>query len=239
MSILPQLPPHSIAFGDIHGCYHAAQTAIKLAEDIGAQAIFLGDYVDRGPSAVKTVNLLTEAKAKHPGWIFLRGNHDQMLADLIEGRYQPEDYGEALGYISYNLSQAEDSFNEWKKLERVEQEKVTLFLKSTELYFETENYIFLHGILRNTQQSLYDKSMDELLWNYEPEPLWFGKVFIHGHWPSDIVTRYGNGININTRCGYGGKLTGLLIDNMAAKPIKLFTISEEGEWLSEEPYSQQ
>lgn len=233
----PHSHKHSIAFGDIHGCYHAAQTAISLAEDIGAQAIFLGDYVDRGPSAVKTLNLLMEAKAKHSDWIFLRGNHDQMLIDLIEGRYQPEDFGEALGYISYNLSQAEDSLNEWKRLEKGEKVKVTSFLMSTQLYLETENYIFLHGILRNTEQNLHKKSMDELLWNYEPEPLWYGKRFIHGHWPTDSITQYGNGININTRCGYGGTLTGLLIDNKAAKPSKLFSINENGNLLAEKPFS--
>jgi serine/threonine protein phosphatase 1 len=233
----PKITSHIIAFGDIHGCYQAAQTAISLAEDIQAQAIFLGDYVDRGKSAVKTVNLLIEAKAKHSGWVFLRGNHDQMLLSLIDKRYRPEDYGKALGYITYNLSQAEDSYNEWQSYGNVEQEKVTAFLNSTELFYEIEKYIFLHGILRNTEQNITEKSEDELLWNYETEPLWYGKWFIHGHWPTDRVSIYGKGINLNTRCGYNGTLTGLLIDAITAKPIKTFTISEDGRLLKEETFS--
>lgn len=51
-----------IAFGDIHGCYKAADKAVKLAEDLNLIAIFLGDYVDRGPSAVKTLQILIKAK---------------------------------------------------------------------------------------------------------------------------------------------------------------------------------
>ena len=72
-----------IAFGDIHGCFNAALKAVQLANEEKAMAVFLGDYVDRGPDSIKTLEVLIEAKKRNPKWVFLRGNHDQMLLDLI------------------------------------------------------------------------------------------------------------------------------------------------------------
>ena len=83
-----------IVFGDIHGCYKAANTAITLAEGLNVSAIFLGDYVDRGSSSMKVLEILINAKEKHPDWIFLRGNHDQMLLDLINGNKHPDGFDE-------------------------------------------------------------------------------------------------------------------------------------------------
>lgn len=61
-----------------------------------AKTIFHGDYLDRGPSAVKKLQILIEAKMKHPDWIFSRGNHDQILWDLIDEKAKPTDIGTAL-----------------------------------------------------------------------------------------------------------------------------------------------
>lgn len=83
-----------IAFGDIHGCFQAAKAAISLSEYLGVKPVFLGDYIDRGPSGMKTIQAFVEAKADHPDWIFLRGNHDQMLLDLINGQRHPDGFDE-------------------------------------------------------------------------------------------------------------------------------------------------
>jgi len=53
-----------MAFGDIHGCCKAAEAAVQLAKKEDAQSIFLGDYVDRGPDCIKTLEILIEAKAE-------------------------------------------------------------------------------------------------------------------------------------------------------------------------------
>ncbi len=59
-----------IAFGDIHGCYKAAERAIELAKKENALAVFLGDYVDRGQDSIKTLEILIEAKKQNHDWIF-------------------------------------------------------------------------------------------------------------------------------------------------------------------------
>jgi len=45
--------------------------------------------VDRGSFSIKTLEVLIEAKKNNPDWIFLRGNHEQMLLDLIMFKQKP------------------------------------------------------------------------------------------------------------------------------------------------------
>jgi serine/threonine protein phosphatase 1 len=215
-----------IAFGDIHGCYEAAERAVQLAEELKAKAIFLGDYVDRGPSAVKTLRVLIRAKENHPDWIFLRGNHDQMLLDLINGVAQTSDVGEVLG-MNYGYDQAALSFKEWQETITEEQQAIVTFLDSTSLHHETEKFIFCHAVLNNSGELLYKKAKERLLWNYDYQPLWIDKTFVHGHLPTNhpAVTHYG--ININTYCGYGGYLTGMFFQ-VSENMLNFFTISENG-----------
>lgn len=52
------------------------------------------------------------------------------------------------------------------------------------------------------------------------------KIFVHGHLPVTNCSFFYRGININTKCGYGGNLTGLVLNN--TKDLEFYTISEEG-----------
>jgi serine/threonine protein phosphatase 1 len=223
-----------IAFGDIHGNYHAAETAVKLAEKLKVKAVFLGDYVDRGPSGIKTLQTLIKAKKNNSDWIFLMGNHEQMLMDLINEKNKPEDIGTLMDGSQFDYAQSEHSYNEWIGSKDDDQCAVVEFIESTKLFYETPHLIFTHAVLRDTGSRLQEKSKEELLFNYDDEPKWQGKKFIHGHKNIQKVCFSGNSININTFCGYGGHLTGLLINLETTKPIKLFSISEAGELLNEE-----
>lgn len=216
-----------IAFGDIHGCYPAAAKAVEISEELGAKSIFLGDYVDRGPSAVKTLQILNEAKRKHPDWIFLRGNHDQMLLDLIHEKAKPTDIGTALD-SGFDYWQAAKSLGEWKELDGTGRQEIYDFLNETTLFHETPEFIFCHAILRDTGEPIEKKSLDELIWNYEYSPFWEGKRFVHGHYPEEKVRKKGMGICINTRCGYGGVLTGLILDERNPRDFTTIQIREDG-----------
>lgn len=221
-----------IAFGDIHGCYKAADKAVKLAEDLNLIAIFLGDYVDRGPSAVKTLQILIKAKEKHPDWVFLRGNHDQMLLDLINEDADISVVGTVLENMKYDYKQAAHSYDEWKALREEEQSNILNFLNSTTYYFENKKYIFTHAIVNMYGGFINQKSKDLLMWNYDYNPKWYGKMFIHGHRPVKFPALRFNGINVNTECGYGGFLTGVVTDTKNDL-LEFHTISENGDVLSE------
>ena len=75
--------------GDIHGQY---TDLLRLFEFKGlppnASYLFLGDYVDRGPSGLECMFLLMALKVKHPDKIhMLRGNHECAAINRIYGFY--------------------------------------------------------------------------------------------------------------------------------------------------------
>ena len=79
---------------------------------------------------------------------------------------------------------------------------------------------------------LENKTLEEWIWNYDYKPTWKGKTFIHGHLTCNRVTFKSKGININTKCGYGGVLTGLYFNNkIGIDEHTIFSISEDGEEL--------
>ena len=48
--------------------------------------VFLGDYVDGGPNAREVVSKLIDLQQKYPHWVFLKGNHEDMMLDALIGR---------------------------------------------------------------------------------------------------------------------------------------------------------
>jgi serine/threonine protein phosphatase 1 len=221
-----------IAFGDVHGCYQAAEAAVQLAKKEEAIAIFLGDYVDRGPDSIKTLEVLIDAKKQNPTWFFLRGNHDQMLLDLILDRQKPNTF---FNVISGKTSNEETSkvFLQWQTCNGTLKRDIVTFLQETKFYHETEHWIFVHASLKDNTIPLNKKSEEELIWNYDLNPIWEGSRFVHGHYTTEEITYNGQGININTLCGYGGVLTGILIDiNNKQNIIVHYSISEDGQYLN-------
>lgn len=69
---------------DIHGCEHTCRNLVDavLKEDITAEFIFGGDYVDRGSKTKGTIDFLLELKQQVP-CVFLRGNHDDLLMTAL------------------------------------------------------------------------------------------------------------------------------------------------------------
>lgn len=64
--------------GDIHGNYKPLQAFLEDELDKDSLYIFIGDYIDRGPSNGLVINKLIELKKTH-NCIFLEGNHERWL----------------------------------------------------------------------------------------------------------------------------------------------------------------
>ena len=85
------------AIGDVHGCAATLDALIgRLADDAGGTLgpsdtlVFVGDYIDRGPDSPAVIDrmLALERDAEAglgPRCVFLRGNHDQMMLDYVDG----------------------------------------------------------------------------------------------------------------------------------------------------------
>lgn len=85
--------------GDLHGELHSAQAAHKLLQDSrDASMVFLGDYADRGPQQVETINLVFSLAIEYPKRVIaLRGNHESDdiartygFYNAVKSKYSPD-----------------------------------------------------------------------------------------------------------------------------------------------------
>ena len=207
------------AVADIHGCFQAARTAINVIETLGVSAVFLGDYIDRGPSSHKTIDILMVAKKEHPDWTFLLGNHEQMLLEAIETVFKYKvapRLGAAAEYLAAGKFPREHEF----------------FLRCLETFKEMENLLFVHGGIQHYPHlPVQAQPLQELLWSYEISPDWRGKKIVRGHEIVRTPTEHRTHISLNTGCGCQGPLTvGIVQDTpeVSNRLLGYFQISEYG-----------
>lgn len=195
------------AISDIHGC---SKTFVELLNQISLnqsdKLYLLGDYIDRGPGSIETIDKIIELRNSGYNIDCLTGNHEQMMLTAFK---RPS---EADIWLYNGGASVLDELG----LHSVKQipQKYIDFLQSLNYHFETNDFIFVHaGVDLENPNPLSDK--DSLIWirNWE-NPLIVdsflqGKKIIHGHTPQkriDIEKRFDlfvNGYNpvLNIDCG--------------------------------------
>ncbi|MBR2734280.1 MAG: serine/threonine protein phosphatase, partial [Selenomonadaceae bacterium] len=74
-----------IAVGDVHGKFGKLMSLwSKLNVNDRDLLIFVGDYVDRGEGVAETLQWVLEMR-RRKNFVFLRGNHEQMLLNAFSG----------------------------------------------------------------------------------------------------------------------------------------------------------
>jgi serine/threonine protein phosphatase 1 len=199
--------------GDIHGCFDKLcalmdKIPINLARD---QLIFIGDYIDRGPSSFDVVSYLIDLKKRVPGTIFLKGNHEDMLQNYLDGDDR----------LTYQLNGGQQTLEEY--LNRSDNNEVfpipsehLEFFNSLQLYYQTDDYIFVHAGLREKVPLESQDKMD-LLWirdEFIHSGFNFGKRVIFGHTPFKEPLLKANKIGIDTGAVYGNLLTCVQLPEM-------------------------
>jgi len=214
-----------IAIGDIHGCaktLEAMLTQLKAYPDAGF--VFLGDYIDRGPDSYGVIELLLDF-SNHFTCRFLRGNHEQMMLDCFF-----EDQSEQWDQWFLNGGkQTMDSYTR-RALHPLEAPGHADFISQTELYVETEHYVFVHGGMNplwSVQQNLTESDHFDFMWERrhikEIRPDW-EKTVVFGHTPVHQVIIESNLIALDTGCvfadrGYG-TLSAIVLPERALISIK-------------------
>ncbi len=78
----------TFVIGDIHGRCAQLLSLLEMIprEESSDTLVFLGDLIDRGPDAPGCVAHVLKLSRSNPEHVIcLRGNHEQMLLDFIEG----------------------------------------------------------------------------------------------------------------------------------------------------------
>jgi len=216
------------AVGDIHGRTDLLDQIHELIDmdktATGTQRkveVYLGDYIDRGPDSATVISRLIERSGR-ASTIFLRGNHEQLLLNFLDGMdCWPE--WKAVGCIptclSYGISPnllflpaaaqaARKALQESVPLEHIR------FYADTGSYCCAGPYLFVHAGIRPGTK-LADQNPADLL-NIRRLFLEFeedlGYIVVHGHTPVDTPDLRRNRINIDTRAYASNRLTCLRID---------------------------
>ncbi len=196
------------AVGDIHGCYEKLR---RLMEKVWKQfepdydtLIFLGDYIDRGPDSFSVVKYLTNLKKQFPGIIFLKGNHEEMFGQYLLGL-------ERHAYMVNGGQHTLESYfrhNPGGEVQTIPPEHLH-FYSSLSLYYESEDYIFVHAGLKD-RIPLEKQKSEDLLWirkRFIRSDFDYGKKVVFGHTPFSEPLVQPNKIGIDTGAVYGNRLT--------------------------------
>jgi serine/threonine protein phosphatase 1 len=215
------------AIGDIHGCARQLQdvfSAIDLHLSRAAPAralhVFLGDYIDRGPASAQTIDLLIE-RSRHHESIFLKGNHEAFLFEVLQDASRLEAWKEFGGFqtlMSYGLAPSlnpdRDEQNELvQALMRGMPDHHRRFFSSLRSSFLCGDFLFVHAGVK-PGVPLRQQREEDLLWirdEFLQSKEDFGKFVVHGHTPVPKPDIRSNRINIDTGAYATGILTLLTI----------------------------
>lgn len=208
---------------DVHGHYTLLKEALDHAgfdnDNPNHLLISCGDYFDRGNENMEVLKFFERLKHR----VLLRGNHEDMLLKLLQtGKVLPHHY--INGTINtlqnmfgkYFMDPVDDTIDFSGKTRIVE--RFCEFIEETVDYYETENYVFVHGWLpenaetpearRKASSEAWEKAR-WVKWNEKylglrplPDkvlvlghvPTWYASAFDGNRDKKDCSVFYGNGI---------------------------------------------
>ena len=189
--------------GDVHGRRAQLHALLGMLprDEKSDQLVFLGDLIDRGPDAPGCVDLVMATQRENPERVVcLRGNHEQMLLDFIDGSANlwitPVTGGERT-YEQYTnkalvINSEQDLAVARKEIESSVPAEHLDFLAALPHYHEDEFAIYVHAGL-DRKKHPRDTSPQSLIWMRDMEfyKNYKGKPCIFGHTPTPLLPLLG------------------------------------------------
>lgn len=227
----PSLPAdlRIYAVGDIHGRVDLLDKLLARIKDDVAQRptpralyVFLGDYIDRGPSSRETIDRLIDHRNNNES-VFLKGNHELIAIKCLSDRNLFDQWlrlGGLETLQSYGVVHPEAlaSGNQIVALQSAFHgalpQKHLRFFRDLKSSFACGDFFFAHaGVKPNVE--LNSQKESDLVWirgEFLSSNEDFGKIVVHGHTPSTEIEVRPNRINIDTGAFATGRLTSLVIE---------------------------
>jgi serine/threonine protein phosphatase 1 len=231
--VLPGRLPDGIrvyAIGDVHGRNDLLETLLERVREHAAAhpisrplLVFVGDYVDRGPSSRQVLDRLMLCSSSQEA-VILRGNHEQYLLDFLDNPASLSDWLRCGGLETLRSFELHpDNF-----LDPTARELLAMslslamhrnghlgFLRSLRSSFVCGDFFFAHAGVRpgvpldqQSERDLLEIRKEFLLCTSS-----FGKIVVHGHTPVSEVEIHPNRIAIDTGAYATGRLTCVAIEH--------------------------
>lgn len=218
----------TLIIGDIHGCYDELRDLLdRVPLSSEDRIVHIGDMIDRGPHPAQVVDFFRDT----PNAISLMGNredkhirtHDGTMASNSTRDVTRQQFGDP------------DRFD-----------AAIDFFRTLPLYLELPDAVLVHGYyapgiplhLQDRDVLLGHPEGEEVLDAYGATP-WYAhydgdKPIVFGHRDYPFLHYEGRAWAIDTRCVYGGTLTGLLLPafktfSVPAKADHWFAVQQQYE----------
>lgn len=216
------------AIGDIHGRLDLLNELLaRISRDIERRPtarplyVFLGDYIDRGPSSRDTIDRLIEHGKTHQS-VFLKGNHELIAMKCLNDRTLLDHWlrlGGLETLVSYGVpAKIMADGRQIAEIQSVFHSSLPQshfrFFRDLKNFFECGDFFFVHaGVKPNVELSRQKEN--DLLWIREEflsSKDEFGKIIVHGHTPTLEIEVGPNRINIDTGAFATGRLSCLVME---------------------------
>jgi len=189
----------TFVIGDIHGrCAQLHHLLDLLPRDESTdKLIFLGDLIDRGSDVPGCVEHVLDLCGANPERVIcLRGNHEQMLLDFVDGKnltWIDADTGGDRTFEQYTQTplrlQTEADFEIVRKLfaAKIPANQIEFF-RQLPLYHEDDFALYVHAGLQQGKHPR-DSSPQALLWTRDMDfyKSYRGKPCVFGHTPTAFL----------------------------------------------------
>ncbi len=228
---LPRLPSglRIYAIGDVHGRADLLEELFSAIDrdvtnhPVGQMMhVFLGDYIDRGPSSRQVIDLVIQ-RGRTNSAVMLKGNHESYVIDFLRDPAtlsQWSQYGGMQTLMSYGLAPTVKP-SDYEQRALADNFAMALiehghirFFGSLRTSFTCGDVFFAHAgvkpgvpLQEQAEEDLLQIREDFLLFEED-----FGKLIVHGHTPVRDPDYRNNRINIDTGAYATGKLTCLVLE---------------------------
>jgi serine/threonine protein phosphatase 1 len=223
------------AIGDVHGRLDLLDQLLTLiaADTRGRPAnqilhVFLGDYIDRGPSSCQTIARLIAHGGQNEA-VFLKGNHEAIAVRCLRdpsifdqwmrlgGLETLTSYGVSFDGVPDRkpIAMLQSAFHEALPATHLR------FFRDLQVSFACGDFFFVHAGVK-PRVELSEQKENDLLWirdEFLNSTEDFGKIVVHGHTPTREIQVMPNRVNIDTGAFATDRLTCLVIEGSGLSVI--------------------